>query len=40
MFVFGLGVTLDEIINLTAETCAYMAIVHPDYTVLANRVSV
>lgn len=30
----------DEIINLTAETAAYMAIVHPDYTMLANRVSV
>lgn len=23
-----------------SETCAYMAIVHPDYTILANRVSV
>lgn len=25
---------------MTAETCAYMAIVHPDYTKLANRVTV
>ena len=29
-----------EITNLAAETCAYMAIVHPDYTILANRISV
>ena len=29
-----------EITHLAAETCAYMAIVHPDYTMLANRVSV
>lgn len=26
--------------DLCAETCAYMAIVHPDYTMLANRISV
>ena len=25
---------------MAAETCAYMAIVHPDYTKLANRVTV
>ena len=25
---------------MAAETCAYMAIVHPDYTMLANRVTV
>lgn len=30
----------EEITKLVAETCAYMAIVHPDYTLLANRVSV
>ena len=35
-----LGVTSKEITNLAAETCAYMAIVHPDYTKLANRVTV
>ncbi len=29
-----------EITNLAAETCAYMAIVHPDYTKLANRMTV
>ena len=30
----------EEITKLVAETCAYLAIVHPDYTMLANRVSV
>lgn len=25
---------------MCAETCAYMAIVHPDYTMLANKISV
>ena len=39
-FLIKLGVTTKEITNLTAETCAYMAIVHPDYTKLANRVTV
>ena len=34
------GVTTGEISALVAETCAYMAIVHPDYTMLANRVAV
>ena len=29
-----------QIVDLCAETCAYMAIVHPDYTMLANRISV
>ena len=32
--------TTGEISSLVAETCAYMAIVHPDYTMLANRVAV
>ena len=36
----NLGVTTAEITNLAAETCAYMAIVHPDYTMLANRITV
>ena len=35
-----LGVTTSEITNLAAETCAYMAIVHPEYTKLANAISV
>lgn len=34
------GVTTKEITNLAAETCAYMAIVHPDYTKLANKITV
>ena len=34
------GVTTTEITNLAAETCAYMAIVHPDYTKLANFITV
>jgi len=34
------GVTTTEISALAAETCAYMAIVHPDYTMLANRIAV
>ena len=38
--MFYLGVTTGEISGLAAETCAYMAIVHPDYTMLANRVAV
>lgn len=32
--------TTKEITHLAAETCAYMAIVHPDYTKLANRMTV
>ena len=32
--------TTVEITNLAAETCAYMAIVHPHYTILANRITV
>ena len=32
--------TTAEISALVAETCAYLAIVHPDYTMLANRVAV
>ena len=35
-----IGVASEEITKLVAETCAYMAIIHPDYTMLANRVSV
>ena len=38
--MIALGVTTKEITDLAAETCAYMAIVHPDYTKLANRVTV
>lgn len=35
-----LGVKTSQITDLCAETCAYMAIVHPDYTNLANKISV
>jgi len=38
--IFFLGVKTSQITDLCAETCAYMAIVHPDYTILANRISV
>jgi len=34
------GVKVSEIVNLTSETCAYLTIVHPDFSILANRVSV
>jgi ribonucleoside-diphosphate reductase subunit M1 len=31
---------VDDIVTLTAETCAYLAMAHPDYSILANRVAV
>lgn len=34
------GVTTAELDNLVAETCAYMNIVHPDYSKLAARVAI
>lgn len=34
------GVSTKQIDDLIAETCAYMTIVHPDYSILAARVSV
>jgi len=34
------GVTTEILDNLAAETCAYMNIVHPDYSKLAARISV
>ncbi len=34
------GVTTEVLDNLSAETCAYMSIVHPDYSLLAARVAV
>ena len=34
------GVTTDILDNLSAETCAYMNIVHPDYSKLAARIAV
>ena len=35
-----LGVTTVALDELAAETCAYMTIVHPDYSVLAARIAV
>ena len=32
------GVTTEILDNLSAETCAYMSIVHPDYSKLAARI--
>jgi len=34
------GVTTEILDNLSAETCAYMSIVHPDYSKLAARISI
>ena len=35
-----LGITTVELDNLSAETCAYMNIIHPDYSKLAARIAV
>lgn len=35
-----LDVSTTDLDELAAQTCAYMAIVHPDYSVLAARISV
>jgi hypothetical protein len=34
------GVTTELLDNLSAETCAYMNIIHPDYSRLAARIAV
>lgn len=34
------GISSEELDNLAAETCAYMNIVHPDYSSLAARIAV
>ena len=36
----NIGVTTAELDNLVAETCAYMNIIHPDYSKLAARVAI
>jgi ribonucleoside-diphosphate reductase alpha subunit len=36
----NVGVTTEQIDDLVAETCAYMTIVHPDYSILAARIAV
>lgn len=33
-----IGVSTSDLDNLAAETCAYMTIVHPDYSKLAARI--
>lgn len=40
IFILFLGVTTAELDNLTAETCAYMNMVHPDYSKLAARIAI
>lgn len=30
----------EDLDNLAAETCAYMTIVHPDYSKLASRIAI
>lgn len=40
LFFFPLGVTTALLDNLAAETCAYMTLVHPDYSKLAARIAV
>jgi hypothetical protein len=34
------GVTTEVLDELSAETCAYMSIVHPDYSKLAARIAI
>lgn len=34
------GITTEELDNLSSETCAYLNIVHPDYSILAARISI
>lgn len=34
------GVTTEVLDNLSAETCAYMSIVHPDYSRLAAKITI
>ena len=40
LIVWHLGVTTADLDNLAAETCAYMNIVHPDYSKLAARIAI
>lgn len=39
-FTYFLGVTTVDLDNLAAETCAYMNMIHPDYSKLAARIAV
>ena len=38
--VWLIDVTTVDLDNLAAETCAYMTIIHPDYSKLAARILV
>jgi ribonucleoside-diphosphate reductase alpha chain len=40
LYLFFIGVTSSDLDNLAAETCAYMNIVHPDYSKLAARIAI
>ena len=35
-----LGVKTDDLDNLAAETCAYMTIIHPNYSKLASNLAI
>ena len=37
---FGIDVNTADLDNLAAETCAYMSVIHPDYSKLAARILV
>jgi hypothetical protein len=34
------GISTTDLDNLTAETCAYMNLIHPHYSILAARIVV
>lgn len=38
--LYTLGITTVMLDNLAAETCAYMNLVHPQYSILAARIAV
>ena len=38
--ISNLGIKTSELDTLSAETCAYMSLVHPDYSKLASRVEI
>ena len=39
-YIYFIGVSTAELDNLAAETCAYMNIIHPDYSKLAARIAI
>jgi hypothetical protein len=34
------GIRTEELDKLAAETCGYMSLMHPDYSILASRISI